>query len=712
MNYPLFISCPRNMEYLLQDELINLDFNVSRISPMGVYGNANLATIYQICLWSRIANRVQLILFKDNVADAQQLYKLCTNYNWQAVFPSHKTIAIDFHGQSHFINNTMYGAQLIKDAIVDYFRNNDQQRPYVDKDNPNIRLHAHLKHNILTVSLDLVGYSLHQRGYRAQAGTAPIKENIAAAILIRAHWPELAEQGFNLVDPLCGSGTFLIEAALMASNTAPGLLRDDQSLVHWTQHDVNLWDSVRQSALEKCKPFSNKIIGLDRDGNMIETAKKNIAAADFADVISVKQQAINDFQIIDGPGLLVANPPYGERLDDIATLVPVYKAIGKALYEKCKGWKAAILTANATLAQAIGLRADKQYSFYNGALPATLYCYAIKENNTMQERTEEKFSAAEQALFNRLTKNKKHLDKWIKRQSISSYRLYDAELPEYAFVIDIYNDWAHVQEYAPPKDIPIHKAEKRLIDLLHVLPHVLNIPTKHIVLKQRKQQKGKQQYQAFDNKNQQLIVKEGPAKFVVNLQDYLDTGLFLDHRLLRLQFSSKLSGKKFLNCFCYTATVSVHAALAGATTYNIDMSNTYLDWAERNFNLNKLPLAQHQFIRADCLQWLKQSKEKFDTIFLDPPSFSNSKRMTETLDIQRDHEMLIDAAMNLLNTDGQLYFSNNFKKFKLAESLRERYAIKDITRQTTDIDYQHSRNAHHCYLIAARKSVVELHTNG
>ncbi len=687
------------MEYLLHDELIPLGLELERISPMGVYGNADLATLYKICIWSRIANRVQLILFKDSVEDAQKLYKLCTNYNWQAIFSSHKTIAIDFRGQSHFINNTMYGAQLIKDAIVDYFRNNDQQRPYVDKGDPNIRLHAHLKHNVLTVSLDLVGYSLHQRGYRVLAGSAPIKENIAAAILIRAHWPELAEQGYNLVDPLCGSGTFLIEAGLIASNTAPGLLREDQSLVHWMQHDASLWESVRQNALDQRKDFSNKIIGTDRDGNMIETARQNIMTADFTDIISVKQQTLDDFQAIEGPGLLVANPPYGERLDDIATLVPVYKAIGKALYEKCKGWKAAILTANATLAQAIGLRADKQYSFYNGALPATLYCYTIKENNTMQERTEEKFSAAEQALFNRLTKNKKHLDKWIKRQDISCYRLYDAELPEYAFVIDIYNDWAHVQEYAPPKTIPIHKAEKRLIDLLHVLPHVLNIPPKHIVLKQRKQQKGKQQYQNFDNKKQQLIVKEGPAKFVVNLQDYLDTGLFLDHRLLRLQFSSKLPGKKFLNCFCYTATVSVHAALAGATTYNIDMSNTYLDWAERNFNLNKLPLAQHQFIRADCLQWLKQCTEKFDTIFLDPPSFSNSKRMTETLDIQRDHEGLIDAAMKLLNTDGQLYFSNNFKKFKLAESVQERYAVKDITRQTTDIDYQHSRNTHHCYLV-------------
>lgn len=699
MSYPLFVSCPRNMEYLLSDELEALGLSVTKVSPMGVYGDASLEILYKICLWSRLANRVQLILFKQTVNDSKELYQRCYQQAWSSIFSAENTIAIEFHGQSDFINNTMFGAQLIKDAIVDYFRDQGDTRPSVDKDNPDIRLHAHIKHNALTVSLDLVGYSLHQRGYRHQAGSAPLKENVAAGILMRAKWPELAEQGFGLCDPFCGSGTFLIEAALMATDTAPGLLRDDQALPHWKQHDAALWASIRGSATAKRKACSNKFIGFDIEPKMIPIAIDNCEAAGLQDVIVVKQQALKDFQHDLGPSLLICNPPYGERLSDVDKLIPLYKELGKMLHQHCQGWFAAVLTSEQRLAQTIGLRMDKHYTFYNGQIEAKLYCFTLNETNQFKESTEIKLSPGAQSLFNRLTKDKKHLSKWVKRKAVSCYRLYDAELPEYAFAVDVYNDWAHVQEYAPPKTIPEKKAEKRVQEMLQVLPRVLDISPKQVVLKQRKQQKGKQQYQAMDHKRQKMVVTEGPAKLLVNLRDYLDTGLFLDHRLLRLQFSAEKQGKKLLNCFCYTASVSVHAALAGMQTTNVDLSNTYLDWARQNFSLNKLPLTQHQFIQADCLQWLRDCKDTFDVIFLDPPSFSNSKRMEETLDIQRDHEALIDDAIKLLAPGGTLYFSNNFKKFKLANTVREKYQVKDITRQTIDEDFKHSSKIHQCYLI-------------
>lgn len=227
MKYSLFVSCPKGLEYLLEEELKGLGLEITRVSPQGVYGEASLTVTYQLCLWSRIANRVQLILFSGAAFNEQTMLQLCKHFHWQTVFTQDKSIAVEFHGASEHIRNTMFGAQVVKDGIVDHFRQLNGSRPSVDKDNPQILIHAYLKNDILTISLDLTGYSLHQRGYRSQAGLAPLKENVAAALLIRAKWPELAAKGYGLHDPFCGSGTLVIEAAMMAAHVAPGLLRQD-----------------------------------------------------------------------------------------------------------------------------------------------------------------------------------------------------------------------------------------------------------------------------------------------------------------------------------------------------------------------------------------------------------------------------------------------------------------------------------------------------
>ncbi|WP_040916110.1 THUMP domain-containing protein, partial [Legionella tunisiensis] len=222
MNYSLFISCPKGLEYLLEEEVKTLGLHVTRVSPQGVYGEADLTVIYQLCLWSRLANRVQLLLFSGQAHNEQTLYQLCNQFPWQTVFSADKTLAIEFHGSSTHIRNSMFGAQVVKDGIVDHFRQFKGMRPSIDREKAQIRLHAHLKHDIVTVSFDLTGYSLHQRGYRTQAGEAPLKENIAAAMLIRAKWPQLAANGYALHDPFCGAGTLIIEAAMMAGHIAPG----------------------------------------------------------------------------------------------------------------------------------------------------------------------------------------------------------------------------------------------------------------------------------------------------------------------------------------------------------------------------------------------------------------------------------------------------------------------------------------------------------
>lgn len=702
MKFSLFVSCPKGLEYLLEEELRALGLHVTQVSPQGVYGDAPLAVVYHLCLWSRIANRVQVILFSGQAYNQQTLYQICHQFPWQTVFSPDKSLCIEFHGSSGQIRNTMFGAQVVKDAIVDYFRQSQQQRPNVDREQADIRLHAYLKQDTLTVSFDLTGYSMHARGYRKEGGQAPLKENVAAALLIRARWPQLMMEGYSFMDPLCGSGTLVIEAAMMAAHIAPGLLRNDQSLHHWAQHQASLWEKLRQQALQQVKPLTGQLVGYDHDARIIEKAQANAARAGVAKLVNFQVQSLKDCQPIAAKGLLVGNPPYGERLGDVLPVMPLYQQLGQVLHTRFQGWHAAILTDNPLLAKAIGLRSEKQYTLYNGPLLCKLYTIQVNDRNQLKGDTQTALSSHGQMFANRLQKNAAHLQKWAKRQQISCYRVYDADLPEYSFAIDIYNDAVVLQEYAPPASVAVHQAEKRRLEVMQAVPQVLGVAPEKMVVKQRQKQKGAQQYQKINQAQQTMVVTEGRAQFKVNLYDYLDTGLFLDHRLLRLKFAELPAGTRFLNCFCYTASASVHAALAGAITTNVDLSKTYLSWAEDNFKLNRMDTRRHQFVHFDCLQWLKMTRDKFDVIFLDPPSFSNSKRMTDTLDVQRDHVGLIDAAMRTLAPGGKLYFSTNLRSFRLAEEITARYSVKDITPETIDLDFKRNVKIHRVYLVGGK----------
>lgn len=705
MIYSLFISCPKGLEYLLEEEAKLIGLKITKTCPQGVYGEGDITILYQLCLWSRIANRVQLILFSGEAYNEQTLYHLCHQFPWQTVFTAEKTLVIEFHGSSTHIRNSMFGAQVVKDGIVDHFRQFKGVRPSVDRDKPQIRLHAYLKNEVVTLSLDLTGYSLHQRGYRLSSGEAPLKENTAAALLMRAKWPLLAAEGYALHDPFCGAGTLVIEAAMMASHIAPGILRQDQSVIHWVQHQPSLWDKLRIQALQQVKPMNVKLRGTDSDPKLIALAQANATRAGVATLVEFATVPLSQSTPLSEKGLLVCNPPYGERLGEETQLVGLYQQLGQVMHTAYQGWQAAVLTSNAMLAKAIGLRSNKQYTLFNGALECKLYCIDLQEKNQLKNEKSTEWSAGAQMLANRLQKNYTHLQKWSKKNQITCYRVYDADLPEYAYAIDLYHDHAVLQEYAPPSSIPIHKAQMRSLEVLQVASAILGIASDKLVIKQRKQQKGRNQYQKIDQTKQRITVTEGQISLLVNLNDYLDTGLFLDHRLLRRRFAQLTAGTRFLNCFCYTASASVHAAKAGARTTNVDLSKTYLDWAEDNFKLNHLDLSKHQFIQFNALEWLKKTRDRFNVIFLDPPSFSNSKRMTETLDVQRDHESLIDSAMRLLTADGILYFSTNFKFFKLSPRISEQYQVRDITAETIDLDFKRNPRIHQCFIITSHANV-------
>ena len=696
--------CAKGTESLLADEIRELGGTVLKEPPMGVIWQGSQEAAYRVCLWSRLANRMMLPLVDDIVDSVEKLYDVARSIRWSEVFPASATFRIDFHGRSDFIRNTQFGAQKIKDAVVDGFREETGSRPDVDKSG-DIRIEAQLHKGRLKIFLNISGDSMHRRGYRLQPGLAPLKETLAAALLIRSGWPELAKQGRHLVDPMCGSGTFLLEAGLMAADIAPGLNRQQWGFEQWKGHDRKLWMSLLEEARERrtrgLESMTNRLYGFDIDAAQIQSATKNLERSGLAGKIHLERRPVDQLRIqketLAEGGLLICNPPYGERLSELPQLAPLYQSLHQAALT-LPDWSVAIFTGNTDLARAIRRPLEKQYRFLNGKIETKLLVFGAADERSLQEAPSAIRGPVE-AFANRLKKNIKNLSKWAKREDVHCYRLYDADIPEYAVAVDRYENWLHVQEYVPPKSVDPVVAERRLLDILAVLPEVTGVPSEQIVLKRRERQSGKQQYEKQSNERRTMAVREGQVNLLVNLRDYLDTGLFLDHRPTRLQIASLAQDKRFLNLFCYTATASVHAAKSGARCTSVDMSNTYLNWGKDNFALNDLSMEYHRFVQADCMKWLQDDKGEYDLIFMDPPSFSNSKRMEGVLDIQRDHSELIRGAMEHLAEDGLLIFSCNLRKFRLDEALGNDFEVRDVSKSSVPQDFSRRDNIHVCFHI-------------
>lgn len=715
-------ACPKGIEPLLAAEIRDLGGEVERETHLGVLWQGDLRTAYRFCLWTRLASRLLFPLQESQVDNVDQLYQVARDVDWQTVFPVGASFRIDFHGKTDFVRNTQFGAQKVKDGIVDNFREELGARPSVAKDG-DVRIEAQLRKGKLALYFNVSGDSLHRRGYRLQPGKAPLKENLAAAILIRAGWPEILKQGGHLVDPMCGSGTLLIEAGMMAADIAPGLNRQQWGFERWQRHNRKLWleevDSARERRTAGLAAISNRLYGFDIDSEQLNAANKNLERSGLKQHIHLERRAVDKLRIqketVEQGGLVVCNPPYGERLSELPQLAPLYQDFNDATLKVLPNWKLAVFTANTDLSKSIRRPLEKQYRFMNGKIQTRLLVLGEADEKSSAPAPS-RIRGPVEAFANRLKKNLKPLNKWAKREQINAYRLYDADIPEYAVAVDLYRDannaseWLHVQEYVPPKTIDEEKSERRLLDVLAALPEVTGVPAEQIILKRRERQSGKRQYEKQDREASRFEVLEGQARVLVNLKDYLDTGLFLDHRPTRLDIAKRCAalpkGARMLNLFCYTAVASLHAALAGATTTSVDMSRTYLNWGKDNFSANNLNLNEHEFIQADCLQWLKEAAQsgaqQYDLIFMDPPTFSNSKRMEGVLDVQRDHVQLIRDAMALLNPGGLLIFSNNYRKFEIDQDALSDYVIENVSHKSVPQDFARRKNIHMCFHIRAR----------
>lgn len=744
-----FAACPKGLEGLLLEELKQLGAEETRETVAGIYFTADLKVAYRICLWSRLANKILLPLGSFTVDSQEDLYDGVRALPWQDHLSPSGSLKVDFIGSNDAIRNTQFGAVKVKDAIVDCLRDFSGERPSVAKRDPDLLVNARLSKSKVIISIDLSGESLHRRGYRVKQGSAPMKENLAAGILIRAGWPEIAAKGGALLDPMCGSGTLLIEAALIAADIAPGLGRVNFGFERWLNHQNDIWLDLRDEAFERKKlGLANinlpEIRGYDADVRVIRAAEENIVSAELDHWLRVTRKELAEFKRPTHRsmefGLVISNPPYGERLGEVESLKLLYAHLGERLRNEFQGFRAGVFTGNPELGKQMGLRADKKYKFFNGTIPSELLMFSIDSEAFVQSRVEqdarfskddEERSQAEKQvqlsnrleqeaaltngatmLVNRLQKNMKLLEKWAKKNNINCYRLYDADMPEYSAAIDIYRGkvqgqrheqlYAHVQEYAAPKSIEEDKAIQRFAEIEMAVPFALNIPSANISYKQRRRNRGTTQYEKLNERptGDLFNVIEGNAQLHINLWQYLDTGLFLDHRPVRLKIADMVKDKRFLNLFCYTATASVHAALGGARfTVSVDMSNTYLNWARKNFALNGLSESRNRLEQGDCMQWLEANTQQFDVILLDPPSFSNSKRMIDVLDVQRDHVHMIHHAMRALSQDGTLIFSNNLRSFTLDKDALDMYTIKDISASTIDEDFKRNPKIHQCWVI-------------
>ncbi|MDO6428848.1 bifunctional 23S rRNA (guanine(2069)-N(7))-methyltransferase RlmK/23S rRNA (guanine(2445)-N(2))-methyltransferase RlmL [Thalassotalea sp. 1_MG-2023] len=695
------------IEILLAQELSSLGAENVVQKPEGVYFSTSILQAYQICIWTRYASRVLLQLSASDADNKETLHQAASEVVWSEVFESDTSFAVDFVGKSSEIRNSQFGGLTVKDAIVDHFRDLGLARPNVDKYQPEIRIQARLLKGRVSFYLDFSGRSLFQRGYRETTGAAPLKENLAAAIITRSGW--LDNQNKPLIDPMCGSGTLLIEAVSMAIGCAANIRREQWGFSHWLQHDELLWQTQYEQAYEKTeealKQFNGKVYGYDSDGRVLKAAKQNARNAGFSDFIEFTEADANHLtnKFSEG-GYIVFNPPYGERIGELPELVETFVHLGQSFKENFDQWKVAIFTANTELLTLLKLSSKKRYKFKNGPLDCQLACYDIndKQREKDQITPQSHFDGKDSAFANRLLKNRKNLKSWLKKEHVECYRLYDADIPEYNVAVDVYGDYLVIQEYVAPANIDPSKAAKRLQEVLYFAPKTLNVPADKVVIKTRAKQKGTNQYQKLAQKKQAITLTEYGAKFSINLWDYLDTGLFLDHRKTRQLVAEKAKHKSLLNLFAYTGSVSVQAALHGAKSITtVDMSNTYLTWAQENFRLNNLSGEQYQFVQADCLAWLKENKQSFDVIFIDPPTFSNSKRMEDSFDVQRDHLDVITDALGCLHEKGEIIFTNNKRNFKIDhEGLSALgFSAKNISEQTRDKDFQRNKHIHNSWLI-------------
>lgn len=762
-----FASCLGGLEAQLAEELKAL--GIERVRPLsgGVAFFCEDELAYRACLWSRLASRILLVVKRIDAHDADALYAGAASIAWHELLAEGASFSVRAQGTNEQLRNTRFTSLKVKDAIADCLREaKDASAP---TNGLRAAIDVRIRGDRATVSLDLSGEALNHRPYlfEEDAHDAALACSLAAGALALGCASGQFAQHAAIVDPVCRDGIMLVEAASVACNLAPNLGRTHWGFQTWRAYNQDAWRAIELEAKERFEqrmaefvgqrdasatdegrpnPQQVRCIGLSTSSPLIAKARKYIRRAGLRPIVSVElgeacdcASAVERVQSVvaqqneeGNPACLVISNFSSHAADERGAQWRAQRAAFLAAARSAQGQLRAVALGGESIALDFPSEYTQTHQLGQGRTATQVSVFSAKpvEYPTIQvmslsddtahavevyEHNSEQFAA-------RLRKVARERRKWARREGVSCYRLYDADLPDYAVAIDWYegagaakgNAFLHIAEYAPPSSVDPALAQRRFNDVLAIAPVVCGVRPDHVFAKRRTRAKGGEQYSKAQGGAYVTTVEEGGLLFEVDLSKRLDTGLFLDHRPIRAHVSEIANGKRFLNLFAYTGAASVFAAHGGAaSTTTVDLSQSYLDWAQRNMEANGFAGKQHVFEHEDVMRWLTQARrnrQRFDLVFVDPPTFSNSKSMGKrTWDIQRDHvELLINVA-HVLDREGVAIFSCNLRNFKpdLDALAKHGISLEDISAQTIPADFERTPKIHKCYVMrvdASRKA--------
>jgi 23S rRNA (guanine2445-N2)-methyltransferase / 23S rRNA (guanine2069-N7)-methyltransferase len=735
-----FATCPTGFEQLLAAELS--DLNTPRVRPLQgqVAFEGTLVDAYRACLWSHLASRVIAVLVRGCAATSDELYATVLSVPWEEHVGAGSSFAVDATGTNAQLRTTQFVALRAKDAIADRLASEAGVQAPTDPKNPDVGVVVRISRDRAAVGIDLAGATLFQRGYERSGNRGNLRPDYAAALLRMAGWHELCKAGEpTLLDITQGSGTIVVEAALMAAHRAPGLLRLKWGFQGWAQHDADAWDvlvgEARQNALET-PPAAFYVPASTKTGSAIRASMR---AAGLDPTLTILGS--NDLAQAKGHALLTCDLS-ALRSDDLVRKTSALNELER-VSSLTQPTRAVLLTRDHLGSSFLMQEPTAQLQTFLGKEPLYIEAYegtAATQRPSLRlgDQNVSVLVPASDQFAARLKKVIRQRTKWAQREDVTCYRVYDADLPDYAVAIDLYQGtdpssgmpngmrWLQVAKYAAPKGIDQTVAQARLMDVLTIAPRLLEVDPRHTYLRIRRRDKGGSQY-AEEAKKGSIrprssakdgiplppgahLVDEGGLTFEVNFSSRLDCGIFLDHRdtraMLREMAKETAGSKRFLNLFAYTGTATCYAADGGMKyTTTVDLSRPSLNWARRNMERNGFAGKEHEYVQADVVRWVSEqrhTRNRWDLVFCDVPTFSNSSRMGKrSFDVQRDHAELLIGVSRLLMRGGTCVFSCNLRSFKPdAEKLAKAgVEIEDITAKTIPEDFARNPRIHHTYLV-------------
>ncbi len=720
------------LEAVAERELQSLGYEPKIISTGRVLFEAGLEAIPRANIWLRTADRVLLRVAHFDCPDFDALFDTTKSLPWERWIGRDFEFPVNGRSVKSQLSSVPAVQRTVKKAIVDRLMS-AHKTSTLPETGARVVIEIALLEDVATLTIDTSGIGLHKRGYRDLVGEAAMKETLAAGLVLLSVWnPERP-----LIDPFCGSGTIPIEAAMIGLNLAPGRERDFDS-AHWPAIPESAWDEADEEARDLAKDkLPVTIHASDISEEALALARRHAAAAGVDRAIHFSKRDFAELSSKADYGCIIANPPYGIRIGEGPSVEELYRSMPQVL-RRFPTWSHHILTAYPDFERLVGQKASRRRKLYNAQIECTYYTFLGPRPPDNFERTEEEpldadgvessnrpkeeplpsIKAAAPPAFGglrkrdlrelddfeaRLAKRARHLRRWPDKLGISCYRLYERDCPDVPLVIDRYEDHAHIFEHERGHSRTPAQHADWCDQVVARTARVLEIPDSHVHMKDRPRQRGLSQHERVADEHVTIVVREGGLKFEVNLTDYADTGLFLDHRITRGMVRDLAAGKRLLNLFCYTGSFSVYAAAGGAaSTVSVDLSNTYLDWMRRNFALNNLIGPQHRQVREDVLEFLRghPAGAHYDLAVIDPPTFSNSKSMEADFEVQSAHVELITRSARLMKPGATIFFSNNFRQFKLDQGALEsaELTVREISRQTVPEDFRNER-IHRCWRI-------------